>query len=196
MSPESLKALKRWEAEKIKQLGFDGFQKYRKELFSRGKILHTNIQTYLETKDTSKLQFASNTHEKMWQSVEHVLPKIGTLYASEVPVHHPFLRYRGILDSLATYHDIPTIFEWKTSEKLKPTVAHTYDNPLQAIAYFACLQFDQAGLVLPPVKEVILVIAYEDGSKANVHILESSFRAEIWKKFLKRLELFWSQQAN
>lgn len=158
--------------------------------------MHSNIQAFLETRDTSKLQFASKSQEKMWKSVEHVLPKISTLYASEFPVHHPFMKYRGILDCVADYRGIPTVFEWKTSEKQKPTVADTYDNPLQTVAYYSCLQYDQVGLALPDVKEVILVIAYEDGSKAHVHVLEPSLRAEVWKKFLQRLQLYWLQQAN
>jgi len=174
-------------------LGLDGFQAYRKELFSRGKILHNNIRAFLETKDTSNLELSSKSQENIWKSIEHVLPKIGAYYASELSIYHPILKYRGILDCVATYYEIPTIFEWKTSEKIRPTIAHTYDNPLQAVAYYSCLQYDQLGYPIPDVKEVILVVAYENGSKANVFIFEPSFRAEIWKKFLKRLEQYWTQ---
>lgn len=158
--------------------------------------MHNNISNYLETRDTSKLNFTSNKQENIWKSIEHVLSDVGPLYASEFPVCHPFLKYRGILDCLASYHQVPAIFEWKTSEKLRPTIAHTYDNPLQTVAYYACLQYDQVGCTFPDIKEAILVIAYEDGSKANVHMLESSFRLAIWKKFLNRLEQFWIQMAR
>lgn len=176
-------------------MGIEGFNKYRKELFTRGKLLHSNIQKYLETKDESELKFTSKHQENMWKSIEHVLPKVSTIYASELPVHHSILKYRGILDCIATYENVPTILEWKTSEKIKPTVAHTYDNPLQAIAYFGCLQCDNLVQHIPDVKEVILVIAYEDGTKAHVHLLEHSFRVTLWKKFLKRLEQYWALKA-
>lgn len=180
-----------------RQLGFEGFLEYKKELFSRGKILHQNIQTYLETRDIKQLNFNSKSQENFWKSIEHVMPNIKELYGSELSIYHPYLKYRGILDCVATYNDIPAIFEWKTSEKLKPTIAHTYDNPLQTVAYYSCLQYDQpANLKIPNIKEAILVIAYEDGSKADVHILEPNYRITAWKQFLKRLEQYWSQLAN
>ena len=180
----------------FRQLGLDGFNKYRKELFSRGKLLHNNIQKYLETKDESQLKFESQHQENMWKSVEHVLTDISILHASEMPVYHPILKFRGILDSVATYQNKPTIVEWKTSEKIKPTIAHTYDNPLQAIAYYSCLHCDTVKFNVPDVEEVILVIAYEDGTKAHVHLLEHSFRLTIWKKFLERLEQYWTIAAR
>ncbi|XP_075676462.1 mitochondrial genome maintenance exonuclease 1-like [Dermatophagoides pteronyssinus] len=200
LSPESLAALKKWETEKIRQFGLEGFERYRKELFSRGRWLHNNIRTYLETKDSSRLKISTKTQENMWKSIEMILPNINRLYASEMIVYHPILKFRGILDTLAEFHEIPALIEWKTSEKLRPTIAHTYDNPLQAVAYYSCLQFNdnyqQQKLNLDPpsmlAKEILLIIAYEDGTKANIHIIEPSLSLTIWRKFLQRLERYWS----
>lgn len=179
-------------------MGLPKFQKYKNSLFTRGKLLHTNIQNYLETRDTSVLTFKNKQQENLWKSVEHVLPKISKVYKSEMDIFHPYLKYQGKIDCIASYHDIPTVIEWKTSEKLKPTLAHTYDNALQAVAYLACLQFFNFSKLspIPEVDEVIVVVAYEDGTKANVHIVEPSYRLVIWKQFLHRLQLYWSMQAN
>ncbi|OTF76695.1 hypothetical protein BLA29_001686 [Euroglyphus maynei] len=193
LSPESLAALK-------KQFGMEGFERYRKELFLRGRWLHSNIRTYLETKDMSQLKILNKTQENMWKSIENVLPNINRLYASEMTVYHPILKFRGILDTLAEFHEIPALIEWKTSEKLRPTIAHTYDNPLQAIAYYSCLQFKNdlkhKNENITTAKEILLIIAYEDGTKANVHIIEPSLRSTIWRKFLQRLEQYWTVMAN
>ncbi|KAI7692869.1 Mitochondrial genome maintenance exonuclease 1 [Sarcoptes scabiei] len=196
MSPESLAILKRWESEKIKQLGAEGFERYRKELFTRGKLLHNNIQTYLETKDTTKLKFNTKAQENMWRSIECVLKNINSLFATELPVYHPILRFRGILDNLAIYDDIPVLIEWKTSEKSRPTIAQTYDYPLQAVAYYSCLQFDQSGIKQSKsIKDILLIIAYEDGSEATIHNIEPNIRETIWRKFVRRLELYWKKTS-
>nr|XP_046911757.1 mitochondrial genome maintenance exonuclease 1-like [Dermatophagoides farinae] len=200
LSPESLAALKKWETEKIKQFGMEGFERYRKELLLRGRWLHNNIRTYLETNDTSGLKISTKTQENMWKSIENVLPNINRLYASEMVVYHPILKFRGILDTIAEFHEIPAVIEWKTSEKLRPTIAHTYDNPLQVVAYYSCLQFNDdlksKNQNTKIAKEILLIIAYEDGSKANVHIIEPSLRMAIWRKFLQRLEQYWIMVAN
>lgn len=164
-------------------------------MFTRGRILHNNVQLYLETRDSSKVKFVNKIQENMWKSIEMVLPKINKVYASEMPVYHPILKFRGILDSLAIYENVPTIIEWKTSEKIRPTLAHTYDNPLQAVAYYSCLQFSSSIDYQKEIKNIILIIAYEDGAQANVHLIESFLQNTIWRKFLRRLEQFWSMNG-
>lgn len=179
----------------FRKLGKEGFEIYRKELFTRGRILHKNVQSYLETKDISKVMFVNKIQENMWKSIEMVLPRINKIYASEMPVYHPILKFRGILDSLAIYESVPAIIEWKTSEKIRPTLAHTYDNPLQAVAYYSCLQFSSSIEYQKEIKNVILIIAYEDGTKASVHLIEQFLQNTIWRKFLQRLEQFWHKNG-
>lgn len=179
----------------LRQLGLAGFYKYRNNLFSRGKRLHSNIENYLgNDRDLSHVEFSSKEQENLWKSIEHVLANVGQLHGSEMAVHHPLLKYRGIADTIATFEKVPTLIEWKTSEKIKPTIAHTYDNPLQLIAYYSCLQYGDYNI--PKIKEAALVIAYEDGTKADVFLIESAFGKTLWKKFLKRLELFWQNTAS
>ena len=186
----------------FRELGVEGFQKYRKEILTRGKTLHQNIEHYLKERDEKVLEFSNQTQENIWKSIEHVMPQINDLYGTEFHVHHPILKFQGIIDCAASYNNIPTLFEWKSSARSRPTIADTYDNPLQAVAYFSCLQFCNPSntttlpLELPNIKEVILVIGYENGSPADVHFLDHAHRDKYWQIFLTRLEKFWAITAN
>ncbi|CAG2177222.1 unnamed protein product [Oppiella nova] len=188
MSVQSVVALDKWKKLKTSQLGEKGFRDYQKNILSRGKLLHLNIKNFLQTKDESCLTLNENI-EKLWQSLSHALPDIRDVQLCETPVAHPFLCYKGIVDCVAYYSGKLVIVEWKTSEKLKPTLKDIYDNPLQAVAYMGAINFETDHHL--PIKEVVLVYAYEDGSKCQIHHLNGDQCLKYWGQWLARVKAYW-----
>lgn len=121
------------------------------------------------------------------------------------------LLYRGVL----------CVIDWKTSEKPKPILSNTYDNPIQVAAYAGALNSDvnykyqvscltccwfwmlfawfsftsQHAPFLPlQVENGLIVVAYKDGSPAHAHQLSSELMLEYWKTWLVRLELYSGQR--
>lgn len=188
LSVQSLVALDRWKKLKISELGEQGFKDYQKSILLRGKLLHTNIKNFIQTKDETALVL-NETVEKLWKSLSHVLDLIQDVRLCETPVSHPFLCYKGIVDCVAHYSGKLVIIEWKTSEKLKPTLRDIYDNPLQAVAYLGAINYESGHELRTD--EVVLVYAYEDGTDAQIHHLSADQCVKYWNQWLSRLKSYW-----
>lgn len=76
------------------------------------------------------------------QSVEHVLGDLGEVKALETSIAHFSLGYVGTFDCLAEYKGTLCLIDWKTSGKLKSSLADCYDYPLQAVAYAGAVNHD------------------------------------------------------
>ena len=188
MSSQSLAMLDKWKRTKIEELGEKGFRDYQQNVFNRGKLLHQNVKLILEGSDPSKVVISENI-EKLCTSLQPVLPLFNNVKLCEAPICHPILCYKGIVDCVAFYQDKLVVIEWKTSERLKPTLRDVYDNPLQAVAYQGAINYSDKHSF--QINEIVLVYSYENGSKAQVHYLDKSLCEEYWKKWLERLKEFW-----
>ena len=65
-----------------------------------GKLFHQLLSQYFTTPDQIKID---GSVEGVWSSVSSVLKNIGSAKAIESHVVHPVLKYRGIIDCIATY---------------------------------------------------------------------------------------------
>lgn len=83
-----------------------------------------------------------DTSDVYMQSVEHVLKDIGRVITMEAAVAHFELGYMGTFDCLAEYQGQLCLIDWKTSSRLKPSLADCYDYPLQAVAYAGAINQD------------------------------------------------------
>ncbi|XP_065346671.1 mitochondrial genome maintenance exonuclease 1-like [Cloeon dipterum] len=185
MSESSKAALEKWKANLIAQLGLEGFQEYQKNLFLRGSQFHSVIQNHLSGKPLT----LPPEIEGCWSSVSKVMPELGMVMNLESPVLHPTLQYRGIIDCIAEFRGEPMVIEWKKSDKRKPIIQYTYDAPLQMTAYIGAMNFDSS--YPKKIKQGAVVVAYTDGTPADIFVLNLDECTHYWNVWLDRLQLYW-----
>ncbi|XP_055025947.2 mitochondrial genome maintenance exonuclease 1 [Misgurnus anguillicaudatus] len=187
MPPEQAFILERWKRRMIAELGEDGFKEYSLNLFKQGKLFHAAIEeTFTEETSSKEDTECPSEAAGYMESVSHVLNDITGVRAIESAVYHSELQYLGIVDCVAQYKDSLCVIDWKTSEKPKPFLHNTYDNPLQVAAYIGALNSDNNYSY--QVENGLIVVAYKDGSPAHAHFLRSDQIMAFWEKWLLRLE--------
>ncbi|KPP80037.1 mitochondrial genome maintenance exonuclease 1-like [Scleropages formosus] len=178
MSPEQSFYLERWRQRMIAELGEEGFKEYTltlERILMPGKIAP-------EDEGSSELV------EGYIESVQHVLDDIRGVRAIESVVKHPSLNYLGLVDCVAMYRGRLCVIDWKTSEKPKPFLRNTYDNPIQIAAYVGAINSDDNYNY--QVENGLVVVAYKDGSPAHSHFMALDLCQEYWTRWLLRLEEF------
>ncbi|NXI84027.1 MGME1 exonuclease, partial [Rhipidura dahli] len=187
LSPQQVFYLERWKKKMIEELGKEGFEEYTKNLFLQGELFHSALESiFLSEEKAAKEQGEDAVMAGYLSSVEHVLEDISEVKALESGVHHETLQYLGLVDCVAKYRGRLCVIDWKTSEKPKPFLQNTYDNPLQVAAYIGAINHDanydfqvRCGLV---------VVAYKNGSPAHPHFMDPDLCSHYWNKWLLRLE--------
>uniref|UniRef100_K7FI32 Mitochondrial genome maintenance exonuclease 1 n=1 Tax=Pelodiscus sinensis TaxID=13735 RepID=K7FI32_PELSI len=195
MSSEQAFYLERWKQRMILELGNDGFAEYTKNLFLQGKLFHAALESvFLSDQIPLKEQERDSTVSGYLASVQHVLRDISGVKALESAVHHETLHYSGLVDCVAEYRSQLCVIEWKTSERSKPYLQNTFDNPLQVAAYTGAINHDanydfqvNCGLI---------VVAYKDGSSAHPHFMDLDLCSRYWNKWLLRLEEYTKKEKN
>ncbi|XP_016128055.1 mitochondrial genome maintenance exonuclease 1-like [Sinocyclocheilus grahami] len=187
MPPDQAFYLERWKRRMIAELGEEGFQEYSSNIFRQGKLFHAAIEDTFTQETPSKEDHECPAEVSGYiESVSNVLNDITGVRAIESAVNHSALRYLGIVDCVAQYRGSLCVIDWKTSEKPKPSLRHTYDNPLQVAAYIGALNSDH--IYNYQVENGLIVVAYKDGSPAHTHFLNSEKIMPFWEKWLLRLE--------
>nr|XP_045012212.1 mitochondrial genome maintenance exonuclease 1 isoform X2 [Jaculus jaculus] len=193
MTSEQIFFLERWRQRMIQELGEDGFAEYTSNIFLQGKRFHEHLEHLLSPQGNLK---EKNEHLECgyMESVQHILKDISGVRALESAVQHESLKYAGLLDCVAKYQGQLCVIDWKTSEKPKPFIWNTYDNPLQVVAYMGAINHDanysfqvQCGLI---------VVAYKDGSPAHPHFMDSELCSQYWTKWLLRLEDYTEKEKK
>uniref|UniRef100_S4REQ9 Mitochondrial genome maintenance exonuclease 1 n=1 Tax=Petromyzon marinus TaxID=7757 RepID=S4REQ9_PETMA len=176
----------------ILELGKEGFDRYSLGVLRQGRKLHAAIQEAL----TQRLSNPGVDHNELLRgyarSVQPVLADLGRVRAVEGKVQHTRLQYMGHIDCLAEYRGQLCLIDWKTSEKPKPKLRDTYDNPLQVVAYAGAVNYD-ANYAPLQVEKGMVVVAYRDGSPAHTHVLDPWLCMEYWQRWLLRLQEFHSR---
>ncbi|XP_046884924.1 mitochondrial genome maintenance exonuclease 1 [Hypomesus transpacificus] len=194
MSPEQVYVLERWRRRMIAELGEEGFREYSQNLFRQGKLFHTVVENFLGLVDETpgvdtepkEMSECPPETEGYMESIRHVLEDVSGVRAIESTVNHATLGYLGIVDCVANYRGVRCVIDWKTSEKPKPYLSNTYDNPLQVAAYIGALNNDDNYSY--QVENGLIVVAYKDGTPAHPHPISSEQVLHYWEKWLVRLE--------
>uniref|UniRef100_A0A3Q1K2K2 Mitochondrial genome maintenance exonuclease 1 n=1 Tax=Anabas testudineus TaxID=64144 RepID=A0A3Q1K2K2_ANATE len=190
LSPEQIFYLERWKKRMIAELGEDGFKEYTQNLFRQGNVFHSAVEDIL-TSGATQQEYPPDVQGYM-ESISHVLEDVRAVRAIESTVQHDTLNYLGIVDCVAYYRGVLCVIDWKTSEKPKPFLSNTYDNPIQVAAYAGALNND--GNYKYQVENGLIVVAYKDGTPAHAHQLSSELMLEYWNTWLLRLEDFTEQR--
>ncbi|XP_035519369.1 mitochondrial genome maintenance exonuclease 1 isoform X2 [Morone saxatilis] len=194
MSPDQIFLLERWKRKMIAELGEEGFKEYTKNLFRQGKLFHSALEDTLTEaawKNKETPEYPPDVQGYL-KSISHVLEDVSAVRAIESTVQHETLNYLGVADCVARYRGVLCVIDWKTSEKPKPFLRNTYDNPIQVAAYAGALNSD--GNYKYQVENGLIVVAYKDGSPGHAHELSSELMLEYWKTWLVRLEEFTEQR--
>ncbi|KAE8601212.1 hypothetical protein XENTR_v10013591 [Xenopus tropicalis] len=177
--------LERWKQRMIMELGEQGFAEYTAALFSQGKQFHMQLEDLLLALDHGKKEEPEGSTGYL-SSVQHVLTDIIGVKSLESAVHHSELQYLGLVDCVAEYRQKLCVIDWKTSEKPKPYIRDTFDNPLQIAAYIGAINHDNNYNF--QVNCGLIVVAYKDGSPAHTHFMDTDLCLHFWNKWLLRLE--------
>ncbi|CAJ1067735.1 mitochondrial genome maintenance exonuclease 1 [Xyrichtys novacula] len=200
LSQEQIFYLERWKRRIIAELGEEGFKEYTQNLFRQGKLFHSALEDILSSGSTwmnidpSETQKYPPDVQGYMQSISHVLEEVSAVRAIESTVKHDTLNYLGVADCVARYRGVLCVIDWKTSEKPKPFLSNTYDNPIQVAAYAGALNNDENYKY--QVENGLIVVAYKDGSPGHAHQLNPELMLENWKSWLVRLEKFTEQRPN
>ncbi|NXI11774.1 MGME1 exonuclease, partial [Irena cyanogastra] len=187
LSPQQVFYLERWKQKMIEELGKEGFEEYTKNLFLQGELFHSALESiFLSEETAARDQGEDDVVAGYLSSVEQVLEDISGVKALESGVHHETLQYLGLVDCVAKYRGRLCVIDWKTSEKPKPFLRNTYDNPLQVAAYIGAINHD-ANYDFQ-VRCGLIVVAYKDGSPAHAHFMDPDLCSQYWNKWLLRLE--------
>ncbi|EPY90214.1 hypothetical protein CB1_000023002 [Camelus ferus] len=150
-------------------------------MFLQGKQFHEALESILSPQGTLKNR-DENLESGYIQSVQHVLKDVSGVRALESAVQHEALK--GKL----------CVIDWKTSEKPKPFIRNTFDNPLQVVAYVGAINHDANYSF--QVRCGLIVVAYKDGSPAHPHFMDAELCSQYWAKWLLRLEEYTKKEKN
>jgi len=190
-SEESKAALARWEKGKIAVLGLEGFKEYKAEMFARGHTLHSMLETYMETKQLPKASDVPDSVSKRHLvSISQAVRQFDNPLVLESAVTHPELNYCGIVDCVAMVGDTLALVDWKTSEKVKNNAAALYDNPLQVAAYIGAINSDERYKRLGNLTKGAVVVVYNSGYPAMVHMFNTQQMEMYWEQWCQRLQMF------
>ncbi|MBV97206.1 Mitochondrial genome maintenance exonuclease 1, partial [Eschrichtius robustus] len=111
-------------------------------MFLQGKRFHEALESILSPQGNLKEPDENLLKSGYIQSIQHVLRDVSGVQALESAVKHETLKYVGLLDCVADYQGKLCVIDWKTSEKRKPFIQNTFDNPLQVVAYVGAVNHD------------------------------------------------------
>ncbi|XP_059157293.1 uncharacterized protein LOC131941794 [Physella acuta] len=179
--------LNRWREKMISELGEEGFKKHQEVIIKKGCNLHENIKNYLSGKPISELHIMAD-NEGHWASLQTAFKLISEVKALETNILHPLLHYKGVLDCIAQYKDLLCVIDWKTSKKPRTTLKQTYDDPLQIVSYMGAVNTSDVLLKQNgAVRNGMIVVAYPDGSPAQIHQMNLPLCEYYWKEWTDRL---------
>lgn len=163
---------------------------------SRGKLFHQCLHRHFSGATVVKSEITPEV-APIWESIEPLLDKFqapGQL--TEQAIEHPYLHYKGIVDCVSFHNSELTVIEWKKSDRHKKSLNFTYDAPVQLCAYLGALNASRQEFIDNPIKSGVIVVAYNDGQKADLFELSEKQLRNYWTLWLHRLQEYWVRYGD
>ena len=183
--------ISKWRKKQINEMGEQRFREHAAEMSRKGVEFHRFMDVILS--GHTPLEIPKHI-ELLHKSVSGVLQDLIGITVTRRAIRHCQLGYSGSFDSLALYRDSPCVIEWKTSQKPKRAIEECFDYPLQVVAYAGALNSDPATKI--PVTQSMIVVAYHDGSPADVHFMDLPICEKYWQFWLLELRKFKEKQES
>ena len=133
---------------------------------NRGTAVHKLSEDYL-----NNIQDYENDHNieniKLFNQLKFKLNKIDNIKSLEIPLYSDTLCSAGRADCIAEYNNIPSVIDFKTSNKIK--IKENIDNYfLQALCY--ALMYNE--MYNDNIKQLVILIAVEKSIMPQIFIKE------------------------
>lgn len=170
----------------IERVGKEESDRIRIASATRGTILHSTIEDYLNNEDEylvppfdSITEEMSSLNTNLFNGIQPQLNKINNIHGQELPLWSDVLKYAGTADIIAEYEGALSLIDIKTSLKPKPTF-FLDDYWMQTSAY-SQMYMEQTGTM---VKQSVILMANEESPNEPQVFIKSW---DDCKPFLKRL---------
>ena len=190
---EKKQALANWR----KAVGEQKAQQITTEAANRGTRMHAYLETYILSGDMRELPSNPYAHPSWFMAAEVILKGLGNVdefWGVEVPLYYSGL-YAGTTDCVGVHNNIPSIIDFKQSNKPKKREYIT-DYFLQLAAYAQAhdsmhgTNIDQ-GVILMAVQPKL----QPDGTYSTPEYLEFVIEGDEFKywtdEWMKRVELYY-----
>lgn len=158
---------------------------------SRGKQFHHCLQRHFQGETIVKADIAPDVVE-IWNSIEPLLGNFQTPgVLIEEKLQHPYLHYKGVVDCVSLHNSSLSVIEWKKSDRHKRSLSSTFDAPVQLCSYLGCLNASRPEFLSKPIKKGVVVVAYNDGEKADLFEMGENELKKYWKVWVSRLQEYW-----
>ena len=184
---EEKASLKLWR----ERIGEAAAQKISKDAASRGGAMHKYIELFLKNKLNGDLIEEDNKPKKMAEIIiENGLKgKVQEIWGVEATLYYPG-KYAGSADTICIYNGIPSILDYKQSNKLrKPEWNINYMTQISAyvLAHNTVYQ--------SKITQGVVLLCTVDNLFQNFKI-EGDKLIEYQKKFLEKVKQYYEQKFN
>ena len=152
------KGLIKWQ----KRLGVVAADKERIRTSTRGKSLHSSIESYLMNE---KVIIDDPVKKSVFINIKPALHRINNIRLLEKPLYSNELQLAGTPDCISDFDDVPAIIDFKSANKIKKRIwiVHHF---LQAACY--AVMFNEHFGVMP--KKAVIIMTVENEHQPVVYI--------------------------
>lgn len=184
ISPKVKTALEWWKKDMIGICGEEYFKTYCKGILNNNKLFHSYAQMMFPKEGTKISPFI----KPIYFSVKPILDKIQIFDKTQTTVIHPTLRYKSIVDCIASFSGHTYLIYWKRSTTRKTSLAATHDTPIQVAAHIGAI--NASNEYSSKIDKGLVIVAYTSGEPASIHELKGDALQTAWREWLSRLEQF------
>ena len=130
-----------------------------KRATDRGTALHEAIELFLQNEDTSGIDPKTRI---LLNRARLTLRRIDNIVAQEVPLYSDKLEVAGRCDVIAEFDAIPSVIDFKTSEKVKKV--EWLEGYFQQTTGYALMWEERTGR---KIEQIVIIVVGEDGSCAT-----------------------------